>query len=43
MIPDRWGPELDDKKRISEQNIMDNFGIINLTIWVKWTNGQIKR
>ena len=19
---------------------MDSFGIINLTIWVKWTNGQ---
>ena len=40
MIPDRRVLSQRIEERISEQNIMDSFVIINLTIWIKWTNGQ---
>ena len=40
MIPDLRVLSQIIEERISEQNIMDSFVIINLTIWINWTNGQ---
>ena len=40
MIPDRRVLSQRIEERLNEQNIMDSFVIINLTIWMKWINGQ---